>query len=195
MIPSLLALLSFQLQPGDVLLQSQPCFMCSLIEIEEGLPYSHAGVVVRETSGTLSVLEAWNRVGRVPITEFLGRRRKETRTLALRPQVVPSLAQNPATLNQWLSARFQVGFVGHSYDPKFLWNNADASGESYYCSELVTKLLNPLLVRKIATKPMHFQKHREYWIRYFGANPPDNEPGVSPADLARSPSFRALGEF
>lgn len=193
MIP--LLLLALQLQPGDVLLQSQPCFMCSLMEIEEGLPYSHAGVVVRESNGALSVLEAWDRVGRVPIAEFTARRRKDTRTLALRPRVLPSYAENPAALNQWLSARFRVAFAGHSYDPKFLWDNEDASGEAFYCSELVTKLLNPLLVRRIETKPMHYVRHREYWIKYFGGTPPDGEPGVSPADLARSPALRPLGEF
>lgn len=195
MIASALLALSLQLQPGDVLLQSQACFMCSLIELEEGLPYSHAGVVVRGTDGALSVLEAWQRVQRVPIAEFLGRRRKETRTLALRPRVLPASLSHPAALNRWIEARFQARFAGHGYDPMFLWNNGDGVGETYYCSELVTKLLNPALLRPIATQPMHYQVHRDYWIKYFGGTPLDGEPGVSPADLARSPAFRRLGEM
>ncbi|MBS1959022.1 MAG: hypothetical protein JST80_06080 [Bdellovibrionales bacterium] len=184
------------LKPGDVVLISQPCFMCSLIEIEEGLPYSHGGVIVRDQVGHIWVLEALNQIGRIPLETFLAHRRKGTEPLYLRPHLKSTIAGKPNAFNTWLVQRFNTQFAGHSYDPDFLWSNRDDRGEKFYCSELIIKLLNPALTAPVQPLPMHFNQYREYWLKYFkntpiGA-PPDGKPGVSPAGIAKSTSFSVL---
>lgn len=160
--------------------------MCTLIEVEEGLPYSHAGVLSKDERGNWIVLESWNRVQSVPLSEFLSHRRVGTTTLVRRP-----IFKNAD--RGWIQRRFETHFEGLRYDPAFLWGNSDSLGETYYCSEFVTKFLNPKLLRPIQTKPMHFQKYRDYWVKYFGKTPPDGEPGVSPSDLARTDSMITVG--
>jgi hypothetical protein len=176
------------LRSGDVLLESLPCHLCGLIEIEEGAPFSHAGVILKE-NGQIRVLQALNRVQSVSIDAFLAQRRKGSPIEALRPLHRDRLDPRE------LSNRFHQQFEGLSYDSAFLWNNRDSEGEQLYCSEFVAKFLAPFLSESISTKPMHFNEYRDEWIRYFKGNPPDGLPGVSPVDLLRSSSFRGLGQL
>ena len=171
-------------------MQSVPCYLCSMIEIEEGLPYSHSGVVVKTDQQT-NVLESWNNVQKLSLQDHLKLRKKNTLTLVLRPLrrdgeflLIDSIA---------LITIFNQHFAGHHYDDAFLWNNTDAIGETYYCSEMTAKILNYFLIQPIMTKPMHFTHYRQDWIQYFKGNPPDGLPGVSPADLARSPQLKVVG--
>jgi hypothetical protein len=53
--------------------------------------------------------------------------------------------------------------------------------------------MNHFLPVKFETKPMHFQKYRQSWIEYFKKTPPDGQPGISPADFARSPLLSPVG--
>jgi len=180
---------AFSLKSGDILLQSTPCYLCSLIEAEEHSPYSHLGVVVVGPSG-VSVLEAWQNVEQVSLGDFLKTRKSGSRTLVLRPFAFES---SPLPEARDLLAVFEQDFAGKHYDEDFLWNNSDELGEKYYCSEFAAKLLDRFLPSSIPTKPMHFQIHRNEWIQYFRGNPPDGLPGVSPGDFERSPLFDHVG--
>ena len=175
------------LQSGDILVQSADCSLCPLIEGEEGLPYSHTGMILLDAQGKPTVLESWDNVAQVSLSKFISRRKAGRTTLILRPQT--SIATDQ------LKKVFDQKYNGHSYDVKFLWDNQNELGEKYYCSELVVKLLNEFIPVKFQTKPMHYQYQRDEWIRYFRDLPPDGLPGVSPADLARSPLLDHIGEI
>ena len=181
--------LGLNLKSGDLILQSNPCYLCNLIEAEEHSPYSHMGVLVFE-NGTWSVLESWGIVKMTPLNEFLSRRKTDSRSLVLRA----SYPSNKLRLNpKNLMNRFNLQFKGLSYDSDFLWNNSDQYGEKLYCSEFIAKFLQPFLIRLIPTKPMHYFVNREYWIQYFHGNPPDGAPGISPGDFEHSPNFHSVG--
>jgi len=185
LLPAAFGLDTADLRSGDLLLESLPCQLCSLIEVEEGAPYSHGAVILRENN-QLWALQALRRVERIPLQDFLNLRRPGTPAGVFRPIGLP-------IADSALRDRFQQYFDGLSYDEEFLWNNFDSKGEKLYCSEFITKLLNPFLSFPIKTKPMHYTHSRADWIRYFKGNPPDGMPGVSPGDLSRSPSFRPIG--
>ncbi len=184
---SAFALSSRDLMTGDLLLQSLPCSLCALIEAEESSLYSHVGVM-----GTLfpgpQVFQAHGRVHRTSLGSFLRQTRPGSKVRILRPVFG---SNTPMDLNE----RFTRLFEGLSYDASFLWDNRDEKGEKIYCSELVVKLLEPVLARPVRTKPMHFVADREAWIHHFKGYPPDGEPGVSPEDLIRSGSFIDLGDL
>jgi len=178
------------LRPGDVLLISLQCPICQTIEAEEKGPYSHAGVVSIEADQKIKIMEAiTDPITEVTLGKFLSRRREGTSVLVLR-------AKNTHISESSLLKRFNEKFLNHHYDAEFLWDDRDSLGEKYYCSELVAKLLLPYLPEPIPTKPMHYQTDRKAWIEFFnGANPPDGKPGISPADLARSPLFEVIGQL
>ncbi|RYZ65920.1 MAG: hypothetical protein EOP09_13510 [Proteobacteria bacterium] len=179
-----------ELETGDVLLMSIPCYVCSLIELEEGTPYSHSAVVVREQS-SWSVYEAWGVVKKTPLAEFLSRRRKNTAVAVLRP-----VFSNDPSSSARMMQLFEQKFKGLGFDESYQWDNRDSAGrETYYCSEFVAKFLNPFLLSPIEPKPMHYLKYRAEWTRYFEGSPPDGKPGLSPGDLLRATQMNRLGDL
>jgi hypothetical protein len=184
-----------ELRNGDVLVQSVPCYVCSLIEIEEGAPYSHSGVVVVRRDGKASVLEAWGSVSESPLNDFLKKRKKDTKTLILR---LRESETRPVFSPEEIVKVFDRDFRGKEFDSDFFWEteeNTPVGGEKLYCSEFVAKVLNRFLTEKIVPKKMHFSQYRAEWTRYFGRTPPDGQPGLSPSDFVRSPLFRTVGEL
>ena len=180
---------AFSLKTGDIILQSNRCYLCELIEKEENTPYSHMGILVKD-HGQWNVLEAWTKVEETPLDQFLSRRRKGTKTLVMR---LKDHRIFPLITSHSLLKRFHHSFAGKNYDEDFLWNNRDELGEKYYCSEFVAKFLSPFLSQPMATKPMHFDIDRQFWLEYFHGNPPDGQPGISPGDFERSSLFRPIG--
>jgi hypothetical protein len=178
------------LKSGDVILQSQACFVCQLIEEEENSPYSHIGVIVTPELGEPMVLESWGSVTNTPLSDFLARRKRNTRSMILRPHSQFKLSSVQAND---LMARFVNYFAGKTYDPEFLWNNRDENGELLYCSEFVAKFINPFLGNRLLPKAMHYERNRSAWMHYFKGTPPDGKPGISPGDFERSPLFHQIG--
>jgi hypothetical protein len=83
---------------------------------------------------------------------------------------------------------FVRDYEGLGFDAKFSWSNRDLKGrELLYCSEFVAKFLNRFLRRDFLPRPMTFDRNPDYWMRYFGGNPPAGELGNSPGDFERSP--------
>lgn len=178
------------LETGDILLMSVPCYVCSLIEIEEGVPYSHSAVVFRD-GARIEVLEAWGEVKRTPLEEFLSRRKKRTPVAVIRARDGSQLSARSREVLQVFSNEFQ----GQGFDDRFLWDNRDERGELFYCSEFVAKFLNRFVARPFLPKPMHYQKHRDDWSRYFRGNPPDQLPGISPGDFLNHVDWIQVGEL
>jgi len=189
---SILLLLSFpalardaSLRVGDVLLQPLQCYLCGLIEAHENSPFAHMGVVVR-TRPQILIAEALGEVRVVPLADFLAKGDATRALLARRPfeDVGDDLLE---LLRPWLGA---------AYDGAFRWDNLGADGrEVFYCSELVTKLLNQRLRDPVPTKRMEYTLNRAVWERYFGGPAPDGLPGNSPGDFERSPLFRDLATY
>ena len=192
LIPAAFGFSSQELKTGDVLLQSLPCSICRLIEVEEGAPYSHVGVVYVDEQRNASVIESLSEVERIPLPEFIKKRKTNTSTLVLRPV---HNGDEVSILSSAFLSVYEHDFAGRHYDPRFLWNNRDAAGELFYCSELVAKLLNRFLPNPIMPKAMHYTHYRSDWIQYFKTTPPDGLPGISPADFSRSPFFKRIGEI
>ena len=163
-----------------------------MIELEEGRPYSHAGIILKEGS-KLFVLESWVTIQKVPIQNYLSIRKKNTLTLALRP--IDQAGNEIHFRTRKMSRVFRRHFLGLHYDEQFLWDNQDAEGELLYCSEFVAKFLDRFIPTSFATKPMHFNQYRDAWIRYFKGTPPDGQPGISPSDFEKSPLLKRLGEI
>ena len=180
---------AFNLKSGDLILQSNSCYLCSLIEAEEKSPYSHMGILVMH-QGSWKVLESWGSARMSNLNEFLSRRKVKSASLILR---LKSNLKRSSLSSNILISRFENEFSHLSYDENFLWNNKDQNGEKLYCSEMVAKFLLPFLLNPIQTKSMHFNVNREYWIKYFHGNPPDGEPGLSPGDFEKSPLFNHVG--
>ena len=188
--PQAKAITPTDLKSGDVLLQSVSCYLCSMIESEEGLPYSHVGVILKNEVG-IAVLESWNGLQKISLDQHLSLRRKGTLTLVRRPLNLEG--DFLKIRNVELDQLFRLRFAGHHYDSDFLWNNADSAGETFYCSEFSAKILDFFLPESMPTKAMHFIRHRSDWLQYFHGNPPDGKPGISPADFARSVQFTTIG--
>lgn len=171
------------LRAGDVILQPLRCYSCSLIEQQEGSDYAHMGLVVRGGASPL-IAESLGQVRVVSLAEFLAkgdpsrthkiRRSRERTTFRLLEAIVP-----------WLGAEF---------DRAFRWDNLGRDGrEAFYCSELVTKLLNQFLKTPMKTKPMDYSENFAGWSAYFNGDVPQGEPGISPADYERSELFTTIG--
>ena len=184
------ALTRSELQTGDVILVSLPCHICSVIEAEEGAPFSHLGLVLIENS-QIRVADAYHKVASAPLAEFLKIIKPGSRPVVMRP--LDGRGGFLKLDSSEVIRRFRGSFEGLSYDSEFLWSNRDARGEKLYCSEFVAKFLNAYLPSPVETKPMHFNVDRGEWIKYFKGNPPDGKAGISPADFSRSRAFQNLG--
>jgi hypothetical protein len=184
------------LRTGDVLLQPLSCRVCYLIEKEEGGPYSHMGIVFVRSEGVF-VAEALGSVKLTPLKEFLSRPTAKRSHLIIRNREISKYYRHQKRRRLFpreLWKRFETKFLGLSYDEDFLWFNRDEHRkEKLYCSEMITKLLNRYLSKKIPTKKMHFRYNRKEWKRYFRGSIPDGLPGNSPMDFLRMDEFEQVG--
>ncbi len=197
-----LALISFTvkaqgLQTGDILLQPLYCRLCELIEAEEQSIYSHMGLVIQRETETYVIESFGSGVKIVTFAEFNKKTQRGQKLLHLRfkdPAMAKYISSTQTDLT--LLLRFKSKYEGLKYDEKFLWNNIDENGkEKLYCSELVVKLLNEVMVWDYPIKRMHFSQYFEEWDRYFGGYTPVDEWGNSPGDFEKSSQFIHLGEI
>jgi hypothetical protein len=179
-------------RPGDVILQPRRCYVCGLIERQERSIFSHMGMVVEVSGFEAWVLESLGEVRVVPLKVFL------SQGDATRPHVLLRFKQAwQRFLPQEWSGEISP-LLGASYDSDFLWDNLGSDGrEAYYCSELITKLLNPFLPPEgqIPTKSMDYSLDYKLWVQLMGKAPPQGLPGNSPADFERSSLFDQLAIY
>ncbi len=186
-----------QFQTGDILLQPLYCRLCELIESEEQSIYSHMGLVIERETETFVIESFGSGVKVVTLAEFNKKTQKGQKLRHLRfkdPVVARYLSEVTQTLR--LLLHFKKKYEGLKYDGHFLWDNVDENGkEKLYCSELVVKLLNQILVWNYPIKRMHFSRNVAEWDRHFGGTTPRDEWGNSPADFEKSKEFIHLGDI
>lgn len=173
-----------ELKSGDIILQPLKCWACSLIEQQENSEYSHIGIVVKRNNQLL-VAEAYGKVQLVTITDFLSKTHPNKSNKFLRFKALP--------VNETKLFENIQKLIGNPYDPEFRWNNFIGDKEAIYCSELVYKVLNPLVkFSDLGPKRMLFDENAEAWDRYFRGNTPRGELGVSPEDFNQSLDFEEI---
>lgn len=182
------------IRPGDIILQPLNCWLCSLIELEEGSKFSHMGVVLSVTPEIL-VGEAYGTVKKTTLAEFLSKTEKGQNSILIRfrNEVLARHLQN--TSSEFLRT-FETQFEGAPYDSDFLWNNFDENwNEKLYCSEMIAKLLKVYVQVEAPIKRMQYKKYWDHWMVYFKGNVPENKWGNSPGDFEKSELFYTVGEL
>jgi hypothetical protein len=185
-----------KLQTGDLILLSLNCRVCQLIELEEGLPFSHMALVVKENY-QIKLLEAWGVEGirKKSIQEFWSDKNlnSENPILVLRHKTQLFKRTQASEIENYLAE-----FIGKKYDPYFLWHNTNDQGQPiYYCSEFIYKLYKKWLGEnlRLKTKAMTFNKHYFHWEKYykqFFMKVPAGFEGISPADFVKSSDFKII---
>ena len=84
-------------RPGDIILLPVDCHACDAIELETGSPYAHAGLVVIE-SGKPIIIEAWSKVERTSLEDFLQRAKLGVSPLLIRAEELWLNYNSPARL-------------------------------------------------------------------------------------------------
>lgn len=187
-----LSAFGLELKVGDIILQPLQCWTCHLIMAQEKSNFSHMGLVVKNGPEVL-VAEALGSVKLTPLKDFLERSR------GLNHSVIRFKDQNVVRYfsrykNEFLNF-FQEHYEGLPYDPQFLWENRDETGqEKLYCSEMIAKILEKFLRIEMPIKKMKYDINRNHWIEYFKGNPPDGKWGNAPADFEKSPLFYEVGQ-
>jgi hypothetical protein len=173
-------------QTGDVVFQSTPGEQAKAIRAATGSRYTHCGVVFEE-GGVFKVLEASQPVKVTPLAEF--RKRSLPGTFEVRRLKEPLSAAAIEAGKTW--GREQVGL---NYDPHFRWDD-----QTLYCSELVWKVFKKAGVELCPTKRFRDYEleapevKKEIEQRYGSKEKmPQDEPVVSPGDLADSPLLVAV---
>lgn len=180
-----------QLEVGDVLLISLNCMQCRYIESETGAPFSHSGIVL-QVYPTLTIGQALGSVHTTSLFNFLKPITPKSKVVVLRSTEFKSGHK----FGELLSI-FKKYFFNLPFDNEYRWDNFDQNGqEKIYCSELILKLLNYVLEKKLSAEILSYNKHYEYWFKVFKGNVPMNEWGNSPASLYRdSNHFEIVGHL
>jgi len=190
---SLFSMKSFalELKTGDILLQPLHCWSCNLIEAQENSEYSHVGIVIK-VGKEIMVAEAYGKVKLVSLEKFLSKTERAKRVKVRR---LDSHFYNFEVFQETIKNQF-LSFEGNAYDSQFLWDNHIDGDESLYCSELVYKVLTPVVrFYNLSPKIMHFDVNPELWDRFFQGNTPRGKLGISPEDFNLSTDFYTVGEL
>jgi len=185
-----------QLQAGDVLLLELQCYVCRIIGASTSSLYNHSGLVITVDGNDIRVAQSLSSTEMIPLAQFLGQTRSSA-LLIRRPLELSTLKiQDPAAFADQavrLRAYFAKYMQGRAFDSDYLWNNVDENGqELLYCSEMVQKTLNSVLGQPLPTRPLDFSKAWDFWLHYFRGQPPQGEPGNSPAVLAESTALETI---
>ncbi len=185
-----------KLKNGDFLFQDLNCGpLCDAIENatfhHKKYKISHMGVVSIE-DGKIYVIEAYKKVQKTPLKDFLNR----SLTQQNQPKVIVGRLK-PAyqsLIPAFLKRLYQQ--LGKAYDTEFkLFNH------KYYCSELVYEnLLDRQQKPILPVKPMSFknkltQTFDSAWIKYFKKQNlpiPEGQPGCNPADYMLNPKIQLV---
>ena len=183
------------LQTGDVVLLSLKCIECRVIESETNSLFSHSGVVVIDEQGRKRIAQSIGNVALFSYADFTGNITPGTYVHVYRPREFNKLsAQKMAMLEQSMLDTFNEKYKGAPFDSKYIWNNFNAKGvELLYCSEFIAKFLDNFLSQKTQLKVITYNKHYDYWTKYFKGIVPENELGNSPASFSRDHRFEFIG--
>ena len=171
----------YEWKTGDVVFQSTKGEQAEAIRKATGSRFTHCGVVF-EAGGEWKVLEAVQPVKVTPLAEF--QKRSLPGTFQVRRLKQPLAPESLELARAWGQKQ-----VGLNYDVHFRWDD-----QTLYCSELVWKIYKQAGVELCATR-----RFKDYALespevkavikeRYGSVDKmPQDEPVVSPGDLADSP--------
>lgn len=181
-LPSLLAEQEgYTLRSGDIVFQTTEGEQAKAIQAATGSRFTHCGVVFEE-NGAFKVLEAVQPVKVSSFADFKARSLPGTFKVKRLKQPLPAEAIQKGKV-------WGVKQLGLNYDPHFRWDD-----ETLYCSELVWKVF-----KKAGIELCTPRRFRDYELdapevktvikeRYGSKDKlPEEEPVVSPGDLADSP--------
>ncbi|MHC4186941.1 MAG: YiiX/YebB-like N1pC/P60 family cysteine hydrolase [Planctomycetota bacterium] len=183
----------FEPKEGDLLFQDLDCGpLCDAIEkVTTGyqdLDFSHVGIIARNSSGNLVVIEAVSSgVETTDLEDFMQRSFDQRG----RPKVIVGRLKEP--YKHLIPLAIENGFAleGKPYDKVFALNN-----DAYYCSELIYQIFweannnNPLFT----LQPMTFKdpetgKILNVWEDYFSrldTPVPQGREGLNPGSISCS---------
>ena len=185
---------SFVLQPGDLLFQDLDCGpLCDAIEKVttgyQGANFSHVGIVAKNDTGNLIVIEAVSTgVEATELQTFFNR----SVEAGGRPKVVAGRLKK--SYQHLIPDVLEEAFAleGKPYDKLFIINN-----DAYYCSELIYEIFlrannnSPVFT----LQPMTFNDPDTgvtlpAWEEYFSelsVSIPEGQPGINPGGISCSP--------
>ena len=203
LIISLFVLLSFNsfaltvndLQTGDVVLLSLNCMECRVIESETNSLFSHSGIVVIDQDKKVTIAQSLGSVALYSFADFTRNITPKTFVHVYRAREFKKLsAQQRLKLEQNMLTVFNENYKGAPFDSKYIWDNYNVKGqEMLYCSEFIAKFIDNFLTEKTTPKIISYNKHYEYWFKYFKGDVPENELGNSPAAFSRDDRFEFVG--
>ncbi|MFH1715715.1 MAG: YiiX/YebB-like N1pC/P60 family cysteine hydrolase [Planctomycetota bacterium] len=192
----------FALEAGDLLFQDSDCGpLCDAIEQVttgcQGARFSHIGIVTKDDTGTLAVIEAVSSgVEITPLQAFLGRSFDGQH----RPKVVVGRLKEPYRRLIPSALEEALALKGKPYDKVFAIGN-----ESYYCSELIYEIflrannndpvfeLQPMTFKSPGTGST-FPEWQEYFSG-LGVPVPEGQPGINPGGISRSRAVAIIHEY
>ena len=186
---------AFELQNGDVLLISFNCYECRVIESETNSQFSHSGVVLKNENKEIRIGQSLGFVALYPLDQFLKNRTPGTLVSVYRPKEFSDLSSAEKTsLEESMLSVFNSAFKGLPFDSRYLWNNFDEKGrELLYCSEFIAKFLDHFLNQPTIPYPLTYEKHADYWMKYFKGDIPEGVLGNSPASFSHDSRFTFVG--
>ncbi len=180
---------SYTPHEGDLLFQDLDCGpLCNAIEnVEKGYNntrISHVGIVVKD-NGKWYVAEAYRKVQKTPLREFLHR----STDAHGNPKIIVGRIKKQYSTYATLFKQILDTLYGKPYDDEFLTNNG-----KYYCCELVYEIFQDKNGKHLFDlQPMQFSQQSNridsIWIVYFHKlkkKIPLNQPGCNPAHYSLS---------
>lgn len=182
------------LRVGDFVLLPLNCYACRVISDETGSIYSHMGIILEINDHDIILGESLGKVKLTTLSQFFRQKIPEQSMGFYRSRELLALYQKSTVLYKQfeieLFNNFNNAYKGLPYDDQFLWGNSSLGGEEkLYCSEFVTKLINPFLKNKIQTHKMNYLKNWDFWVQYFRRNPPQNKQGNNPSFFTNPKKF------
>ena len=182
----------FELQEGDLLFQDSDCGpFCDAIEAVtegvDGYDFSHIGLLMKDESGELKVMEAISAgVVLTPINDFMNR---SVDSLG-QSKIIVGRVKEDLQLHIPEVIKFIHSKMDAEYDEAF-----DLKNDKYYCSELIHLAFEAAAGKALfETPPMTYKEPEtedtfQIWTDYFkklNAQIPEGEPGLNPGSMSRS---------
>ena len=182
-------------RPGDILLISLNCYECRVIESETNSLFSHSGVAIKDEEGRIRIAQSLGSLDHFSYADFSKNKTPGTFIHVYRAVELKNIsAQKRSLLEKVMLDVFNEQFKHAPFDSKYLWNNFNSKGvELLYCSEFIAKFMDHFLKEKTVPFPVTYQKHIDYWTKYFKGVVPEGELGNSPASFSRDNRFEFVG--
>ena len=176
--------LQYAPQAGDVLFQSLPHSpLANAIEGATGSPFSHCGIVARDDNRWV-VYEAYSKVERTPLNEFLQRGRNYAFAVyRLKPEYHGEVSSLLAEIRR---------DIGKPYDRRYRFDD-----DAIYCSKLVfmayQETTGDELGKTVKLGDLRWKRFRETIERIEGGPVPLERQMITPKHLSQARQLKYVG--